>query len=310
MSPLRRARAITVGIVACVSLGLVAAGCGSGSDAQSAVTTKPVQSPPPQAQVPAPVAPDEEQAAAVGSFTGAFATSDGFQICEATAADVACYSTPSGQQVRLDSAGATYEGETGGEGFPLDADTLEGTVLTPSGISCLRSARGIECSRGGHGFRIGDWAVVTLKGPSETRHDSPNTPEGPEPAPASGPDPGAPEDLSQRVLASCDLFLTRQAAQDSYEAAPELFADLVDVNGVVCGDLPEEVDLGGSYGGVDLSVDAPASVGSDGYWAETCPAGSCYGAISDANGLPRTTFVEGYTRADGTEVGSYYRSSP
>ena len=36
--------------------------------------------------------------------------------------------------------------------------------------------------------------------------------------------------------------------------------------------------------------------------------GSCYGQISDATGLPRDTFVHAYTRADGTHVGSYYRS--
>jgi hypothetical protein len=36
--------------------------------------------------------------------------------------------------------------------------------------------------------------------------------------------------------------------------------------------------------------------------------GSCYGDISDATGLPKTTAVRGYTRADGTYVRGYYRS--
>lgn len=36
--------------------------------------------------------------------------------------------------------------------------------------------------------------------------------------------------------------------------------------------------------------------------------GSCYGDISDVNGLPKTTSVKGYYRKDGTYVRGYYRS--
>ena len=54
---------------------------------------------------------------------------------------------------------------------------------------------------------------------------------------------------------------------------------------------------------------APDAVPS-GDWASTCPGGSCYGAPSDANGLPRTTYVAPYTKSNGTHVGGYYRSSP
>jgi len=36
--------------------------------------------------------------------------------------------------------------------------------------------------------------------------------------------------------------------------------------------------------------------------------GSCYGDISNITGLPKTTYVNGYYRRDGTYVGSYYRS--
>jgi hypothetical protein len=36
--------------------------------------------------------------------------------------------------------------------------------------------------------------------------------------------------------------------------------------------------------------------------------GSCYGDISTVTGLPKTTFVNGYFRSNGTYVGSYYRS--
>ena len=36
--------------------------------------------------------------------------------------------------------------------------------------------------------------------------------------------------------------------------------------------------------------------------------GSCYGDISTTTGLPKTTYVHGYFRSNGTYVGSYYRS--
>jgi hypothetical protein len=36
--------------------------------------------------------------------------------------------------------------------------------------------------------------------------------------------------------------------------------------------------------------------------------GSCYGDLSDISGLPKTTYVPGYFRSDGTYVGSFYRS--
>jgi hypothetical protein len=48
------------------------------------------------------------------------------------------------------------------------------------------------------------------------------------------------------------------------------------------------------------------SLSSD--WAKTCPNGSCYGTISNTTGSPRTTYVHGYDRANGTHVGGYYRS--
>jgi hypothetical protein len=61
--------------------------------------------------------------------------------------------------------------------------------------------------------------------------------------------------------------------------------------------------------------DQPAAVPSYNYPPAT-PAiepacsetGSCYGDISTTTGLPRDTYVRGYTRANGTYVGSYYRS--
>jgi hypothetical protein len=37
-------------------------------------------------------------------------------------------------------------------------------------------------------------------------------------------------------------------------------------------------------------------------------SGSCNGDISSITGLPKTNYVNGYFRSDGTYVGSYYRS--
>ena len=39
-----------------------------------------------------------------------------------------------------------------------------------------------------------------------------------------------------------------------------------------------------------------------------CEGVGCYGAISTTTGLPRTNYVSGYTRKDGTYVRPYYRS--
>lgn len=44
--------------------------------------------------------------------------------------------------------------------------------------------------------------------------------------------------------------------------------------------------------------------------APACSGYGCYGQPSPANGQPRTTTVNGYTRSDGTYVGPYVRSSP
>jgi hypothetical protein len=49
---------------------------------------------------------------------------------------------------------------------------------------------------------------------------------------------------------------------------------------------------------------APAPTSADG----AAPAASGYGQISKTTGLPRTTYVSGYTRKDGTHVAPYYRS--
>lgn len=44
------------------------------------------------------------------------------------------------------------------------------------------------------------------------------------------------------------------------------------------------------------------------YAAPQCEGVGCYGVISTTTGLPRTTYVRGYTRKDGTYVRPHYRS--
>jgi hypothetical protein len=58
--------------------------------------------------------------------------------------------------------------------------------------------------------------------------------------------------------------------------------------------------MAASAGTSPVPVSAPSPVCSE--------TGSCYGDISPRTGLPRTIFVPGYFRRDGTYVGSYYRS--
>ena len=54
------------------------------------------------------------------------------------------------------------------------------------------------------------------------------------------------------------------------------------------------------------SVVVPRS--SPGFVPACSETGSCYGDISKLTGMPKTTFVHGYFRKNGTYVGSYFRS--
>jgi hypothetical protein len=47
---------------------------------------------------------------------------------------------------------------------------------------------------------------------------------------------------------------------------------------------------------------------SPGFVPSCSETGSCYGDISKLTGMPKTTFVHGYFRKNGTYVGSYFRS--
>lgn len=174
--------------------GIVAlGGCGStsASDAPIGEDTAALDVRP----APASSEPDPEQAfvSEPSGFTGNFSTMDERQRCKAGDNVIVCASTLSGQLVRLDRSGASYEGEVA-TSYPAPSPLGVGNeIRTASGITCLNSDRGIECSRGGHGFVIGDSAVVLLRGPNEERFPA-STQTALEPDPA---DPAAEEVLGE-----------------------------------------------------------------------------------------------------------------
>ena len=191
---------------------------------------------------PTPTEPSE----APSRFAGPFSTIDERQRCTATATSVVCATTGTGQQVRLDGSGAQYEGEVATD-FP-PAAPLKGTVVTQSGIRCIRSSRGIECQKGGHGFRIGDSAVVVLRGARETRH---------EPTPVSLPETTPPETSlpDSAVDLDCADFSSQEEAQAFYEQDLSDPSGLDgDGDGVACESLPSGDSSGDGTdpsGGVD-----------------------------------------------------------
>src|SRR5262245_50154554 len=120
---------------------------------------------------------------APSGFSGPFSTMDQRQRCQAADNAVVCASTESGQLVRLDRSGATYEGEVA-VGYPVAAPLGVGNEIeTASGIRCSNTYRGIECNRGGHGFVIGDSAVEVLRGPAKERFEASIAAPEPEPDP-------------------------------------------------------------------------------------------------------------------------------
>lgn len=176
-------RIAAAGVVLVVVLAVL--GCGADADEatdnhQSPSTLTRTQKPVTTARQPPAPKP--------AGFTGGFSTQDTRQRCKAAPNVVVCASTPSGQRVTLDRSGAHYQGEVA-TSFPAAAPLGVGNeITTVSGIHCLNSSRGIECTRGGHGFIIGDSAVVILKGAKEQRYEA-STPEPAAPAVPSTPPP-------------------------------------------------------------------------------------------------------------------------
>ena len=258
----------------------------------------------------------ETKSEAAPPFTGAFSTQDERQRCHASDVAVTCASTVSLQEVELGAAGATYLGETATD-FPAAAPLGDEPIVTPSGITCLRSSRGIECTRGGHGFVIGDRSVVLLKGPDTIRHDwndpaeaapdipPPDTdvpaPVYPDPGDEPYPEPSYSPDPFDGYDYNCDDFAWWDDAQDFYEADTSDPSGLDgDYDGIACEHLP---------GAPSSAVPAPDASASLPPVYRPDP-GSTYGAISPETGRPRTVYVRPYTRADGTRVRGHYRSAP
>jgi hypothetical protein len=131
---------------------------------------------------------------------------DELQRCKAAPNVVVCASVLSGQKVVLGPGGADYRGEVA-TSFPAPEPLgLGNSITTASGARCENTSRGIECNRGGHGFVIGDSAVVVLRGPKEDRFEP--TPPEPEPDIAPTPTPYEPEpdglDPYDDGVAGCD----------------------------------------------------------------------------------------------------------
>jgi hypothetical protein len=64
----------------------------------------------------------------------------------------------------------------------------------------------------------------------------------------------------------------------------------------------------GQVGGSCVPESSPQVSGTTAGAPACSETGSCYGDISNITGLPKTTFVNGYFRSNGTYVGSYFRS--
>jgi|GEM_PF-6894899 len=160
-----------------------------------------------------PASPEPRPEARRPGFTGSFSTHDHRQRCVARADVVVCASTVSGQRVRLDRTGARYLA-TQTLSFPPPGDD-GGRARTAGGISCIGTGRGMECTRGGHGFVIGDRAVVVLRGAMERRYDT-SPPPAPDVVPVDPPDtapvPAPAEDLD------CADFTGHEEAQAHYDA--------------------------------------------------------------------------------------------
>jgi hypothetical protein len=64
------------------------------------------------------------------------------------------------------------------------------------------------------------------------------------------------------------------------------------------------------YGSTASSFNPPYSSQYDTYpnYSSSCSGYSCYGQPSEVTGQPRTNYVSGYTRSDGTYVDPYFRS--
>jgi len=113
------------------------------------------------------------------------------------------------------------------------------------------------------------------------------------PAPATEPDPLSPQATSSASVASSTTDQVALAVAGTAVAASAAPWTRYQPSNAT----PTYVPPGG------YAYQAPPSSA-----VPKCEGVGCYGATSAATGLPRTTYVSGYTRKDGTYVRPYYRS--
>lgn len=279
----------------------------------------------------------DEAAPAPHYFTGAFSTMDEKQRCKATATVVVCASTGSSQQVRLDGSGASYQGEIA-TSFPAAGPLgLGNQVEMASGAVCKNTSRGIECNRGGHGFVIGDSAVVVLRGSHEDRYEpTPPEDEGEE-APTITVAPPieetVPESASSGQVCWPDVvippttipateiggvYLPAQAIPGQtipgacFDASLGAYLPPADTNVLVDGyaelDPDFSPELSESYwNSFSTTPDTSTSAYSASYVPDFGAPG--YGELNGA-GFPKNQYVRPYIRQDGTSVRGHWRNSP
>lgn len=325
--------------VLAVALGLGLAACDSTPDvADQAATDDKADSSRAHQGKDSSSGPAKERGEIVAHyFTGAFSTMDEKQRCKATATVVVCASTGSGQQVRLDRSGASYEGEIATTFPAADPLGLGNEVEMASGTVCKSTSRGIECSRGGHGFVIGDSAVVVLRGSGEQRFEpTPPEDEG-EPAPTVTVEPSveetAPDSASSGQVCWPDVVIppttipaieiggTYLPAQTlpgqtipgtCFDAAYGAYLSPADTNVLVDGyaDLDPEFSPELSEAYWDSFPTVPSASGS-GYSGAYVPDFTApgFGELNEA-GFPKNQYVGPYLKSDGTSVRGYWRNSP
>jgi hypothetical protein len=128
-----------------------------------------------------------------------------------------------------------------------------------------------------------------------------------------------PSSTQSHLSALANAALTRiadlqTADPDVENLAPENSSDQTSGDASTASDTASDTSTaetpasGGSYDPPVYSYAAPATSGSYSPTPSCSESGSCYGDISNVTGLPKTTYVHGYFRKNGTYVRGYYRS--
>jgi hypothetical protein len=131
-----------------------------------------------------------------------------------------------------------------------------------------------------------------------TTADAGATPPAPQPSASDTPDDSTMDgDYEPQPVASVSDRSSAPSVNDDSGAAAS-----------PSGSYSTALEPSGAYSGY-VAPSAAASPSSTPLAASGCSeSGSCYGDISTTTGLPKTTYVNGYYRRNGTYVRSYFRS--